>query len=92
MKKNAHELSVTLQQLFILNTLATNSNLTLKSLTEIIYMSLSKISVSLIVDKLVEQSIVERKTSDTDRRQIKLNITEKGVQPYQKSQSNVICP
>lgn len=51
-------------------------------------MSLSKSSVSLIVDKLVEQDIVERKSSTLDRRQIILNLTEKGIQLYQQSQSN----
>lgn len=61
--KNAHELGMTIQQLSILNTLATNSDLTLKNLTEVMSMSLSKNSVSLIVDKLVEQNIVKRKSS-----------------------------
>ena len=87
-KKNAHELGMTIQQLSILNALATNSNLTLKNLTEVMSMSLSKSSVSLIVDKLVEQDIVERKSSTLDRRQIILNLTEKGIQLYQQSQSN----
>lgn len=87
-KKNAHELGMTIQQLSILNALATNSDLTLKNLTEVMSMSLSKSSVSLIVDKLVEQNIVERKSSTIDRRKIILNLTEKGDYLYQQSQNN----
>ena len=87
-KKNAHELGMTIQQVSILNALATNPNLTLKKLTEVMSISLSKSSVSLIVDRLVDQDIVERKASTIDRRQITLNLTEKGMQIYNKSQSN----
>nr|WP_084822196.1 MarR family transcriptional regulator [Paraclostridium benzoelyticum] len=74
-----------IQQLSILNSLATNSDLTLKNLTEVMSMSLSKNSVSLIVDKLVEQNIVERKSSTIDRIKIILNLTEKGDYLYQQS-------
>lgn len=76
---------MTIQQLSILNSLATNSDLTLKNLTEVMSMSLSKNSVSLIVDKLVEQNIVERKSSTIDRIKIILNLTEKGDYLYQQS-------
>lgn len=85
-KKNAEELNVTLQQLAVINTLSIYPDITLKELTEKMFLDLSNSSISLIIEKLVGLGMVERKVSKEDRREIRLKLTDKGIEKSKKSQ------
>lgn len=85
-RQNAEKLGLTLQQLSILNTLFSFPGLTLKEITEKLLSSKSTVSVS--VDGLVNLGLVERKTSEEDRREINLKLTSKGEGLSRKSSEN----
>ncbi|MFD0681118.1 MULTISPECIES: MarR family winged helix-turn-helix transcriptional regulator [unclassified Paenibacillus] len=85
-QQNAESLGITLQQLSIINTLYSFPGLTLKNITERLFSSKSTVSVS--VDGLVSLGLVERTTSDEDRREINLKLTSKGEELSRKSSEN----
>lgn len=85
-QENASSLGLTVPQLSILNTIRLKPNLTLKNITE--ELSLPKSTVSTALDGLVNLGLVERKTSQEDRREINLKVTTKGKQLSQKSIEN----
>ncbi|MGD8191271.1 MarR family winged helix-turn-helix transcriptional regulator [Brevibacillus ginsengisoli] len=82
-QQNAESLGITLQQLSIINTLYSFPGLTLKNITERLMSSKSTVSVS--VDGLVKQGLVERTISKEDRREIHLKLTSKGEELSRKS-------
>ncbi|MGL5756078.1 MAG: MarR family winged helix-turn-helix transcriptional regulator [Paraclostridium sp.] len=85
-KRNAEELGITFQQLSIINTLRMNKGITLKKLSEKLSIQLSISSLSLIIEKLVGLKLVEREISDTDRRAVKLKLTDAGIEISKRSQ------
>lgn len=87
-KKNAESFGLTLQQLSILNTLFAFPELTQQDLAERLISSKSTISVG--VDKLVKMGLVERESSDEDRREVKLKLTTEGEGVSKKSSRNSI--
>lgn len=87
-KKNAESFGLTLQQLSILNTLFAFPELTQQELAERLISSKSTISVG--VDKLVKMGLVERESSDEDRREVKLKLTTQGEEVSKKSSRNSI--
>jgi len=87
-KQNAASLGLTLQQMGILNTIYSSPEITLKEITE--KLQLSKSSVSINVDDLVHLSLVERKTSEEDRREIHLKLTSTGQELSRKSCQNAL--
>jgi len=87
-KKNAEGFGLTLQQLSILNTLFSFPELTQQELVERLISSKSTISVG--IDKLVKRGLVERKSSEEDRREVKLKLTKKGEDVSKESSKNSI--
>lgn len=87
-KKNAESFGLTLQQLSILNTLFAFPELTQQDIAERLISSKSTISVG--VDKLVKMGLVERESSDEDRREVKLKLTTEGEEVSKKSSRNSI--
>ncbi|WML53289.1 MarR family transcriptional regulator [Neobacillus sp. PS3-12] len=87
-KKNAESFGLTLQQLSILNTLFASPELTQQEIAERLISSKSTISVG--VDKLVKLGLVERETSDEDRREVKLKLSNKGEEVSKASSRNSI--
>lgn len=85
-QKNAERLGLTLQQLGVLNTIYYSPSLTLKKITERLFIPKSTASVS--VDELVNLGLVERKASEKDRREINLILTDKGKEISKKSLEN----
>ena len=85
-QENAASLGLTLPQMGILNTINTSPGITLKETTERLHLSKSTVSVS--VDDLVNLGLVERKTSEDDRREINLKVTPKGEKLSRKSCEN----
>ncbi|TGE32169.1 MarR family winged helix-turn-helix transcriptional regulator [Desulfosporosinus sp. Sb-LF] len=84
--QNAVSLGLTLQQMGILNTIYSSPEITLKDITE--KLQLSKSTVSVNVDGLVNSGLVERKTSEVDRREIQLTLTTTGKELSRRSVQN----
>lgn len=82
-QQNANSLGLTLQQLGVLNTIYSCPFINLKEITEKLFMPKSTTSVS--VEELVNLGLVERKSSEDDRRQINLIITDKGKEISERS-------
>ncbi|MFL0247356.1 MarR family winged helix-turn-helix transcriptional regulator [Candidatus Clostridium stratigraminis] len=82
-QQNAVSLGLTLQQLGVLNTIHSSPLITLKEITEKLFIPKSTASVS--VEELVNLGLVERKLSKEDRRQINLILTDKGIEISKKS-------
>lgn len=87
-QQNAASLGLTLPQMGILNTIFSAPGITLKEITEKLFISKSTVSVS--VDDLVKTGLVERKSSVDDRREIKLKVTNKGKELSRKSCDNAL--
>lgn len=87
-KQNAASLGLTLQQMGILNTIYSSPEITLKEITE--KLQLSKSTVSINVDDLVNIGLVERTTSKEDRREIHLILTLQGRELSKKSCENAL--
>ncbi|EGW36336.1 MarR family winged helix-turn-helix transcriptional regulator [Desulfosporosinus sp. OT] len=87
-KQNAASLGLTLQQMGILNTIYSSPETTLKEITE--KLQLSKSTVSINVDDLVNLALVERNTFKEDRREIHLNLTSTGQALAKKSCQNAL--
>ncbi|GFZ30025.1 hypothetical protein CSC2_05510 [Clostridium zeae] len=85
-QKNANSLGLNLQQLGVLNTIYSSPLITLKEITEKLFIPKSTASVS--VEELVNLGLVERKSSEEDRRQINLILTDKGMEISRKSIQN----
>jgi MarR family transcriptional regulator, organic hydroperoxide resistance regulator len=83
---NASSLGLTVQQMGIVNTIYASPRITLKEVTE--KLQLSKSTVSVNVDELVKLKLIERKTSEEDRREINLELTSEGKMLAQKSCEN----
>lgn len=82
-QQNADSLGLTLQQLGVLNTIYSSPLITLKQITEKLLIPKSTASVS--VEELVNLGLVERKSSEEDRREINIIITHKGKEISKKS-------
>lgn len=87
-KQNAASLGLTLQQMGILNTIYASPNITLRDITE--KLQLSKSTVSINVDDLVNLGHVERQISAEDRREIHLKVTSAGEELAKKSCQNAL--
>lgn len=85
-KQNAESLGLTLQQLGVLNTIYSSPLITLKEITETLF--IPKSTASVCVDELVNSGFVERKASEEDRREIKLILTDRGKETSKKSIQN----
>lgn len=68
---------ITIPQVICLREVHEHGPITLGALTRIV--ALNNSTVSGIVDRLVRQELLERLRSETDRRQVHLQITEKGI-------------
>ncbi|KFN02771.1 MarR family transcriptional regulator [Bacillus clarus] len=84
--QNASTLGLTVQQMGILNTIYASPNIALKDISE--RLSVPKSTVSVNVDELVNLELIERKQSQEDRREIKLQVTPKGQEISKKSIEN----
>lgn len=82
-QQNADRLGLTLQQLGILNTIYSSPLITLKQVTE--KLLIPKSTASVTVEELVNLGLVERKSSEEDRREINLILTDKGKEISKKS-------
>jgi DNA-binding MarR family transcriptional regulator len=82
-QQNAESLGLTLQQLGVLNIIYSSPLITLKEITEKLFSPKSTTSVS--VEELVNLGLVERKSSEKDRREINLILTDKGKEISKKS-------
>ncbi|SPF38642.1 MarR family protein [Candidatus Desulfosporosinus infrequens] len=87
-KQNATSLGLTIQQMGILNTIYSSPDITLKEITE--KLQLLKSTVSISVEDLVHLDLVERKTSEEDRRAIRLKLTPAGQELSKKSCQNAL--
>ncbi|TBL72701.1 MarR family winged helix-turn-helix transcriptional regulator [Paenibacillus thalictri] len=85
-QRNAASLGLTLHQMAIVNTLAPVPNLTLKELAE--RLTTAKSTVSVNVDELVQAGLIVRVTSEQDRREIKLSLSEAGREKSRQSTEN----
>jgi MarR family transcriptional regulator, organic hydroperoxide resistance regulator len=82
-QQNADSLGLTLLQLGVINTIYSSPLVTLKQITEKLLIPKSTASVS--VEELVNSGLVERKSSEEDRREINLILTDKGKEISKKS-------
>lgn len=82
-QQNADRLGLTLQQLGILNSIYSSPLITLKQVTE--KLLIPKSTASVTVEELVNLGLVERKSSEEDRREINLILTDKGKEISKKS-------
>ncbi len=87
-KLNADSLGLSLPQMGILNMVSCNPDISPKEIVE--KLSLPKSTVSINVDELVKSELIERKASETDRREVKLKVTEKGMDLVKKSCDNAL--
>jgi MarR family transcriptional regulator, organic hydroperoxide resistance regulator len=85
-QQNAESLGLTLQQLGIINTIYSSPLITLKELTEKLFMPKSSTSVS--IEELVKLKLVIRKASEKDRREVNLILTDEGKELSKKSIQN----
>ncbi|MDA8441633.1 MAG: MarR family winged helix-turn-helix transcriptional regulator [Peptococcaceae bacterium] len=83
---NATSLGLTLPQMGILNTINYAPEITLSAITD--KLQLPKSTVSTNVEELVRLGLIERKTNDADRREIRLTATVNGQELAQKSTQN----
>ncbi len=83
---NAESLGLTILQMGILNTINSHPCITLKEITN--KLSISKSTVSVNVDTLVNLKLIERKTNEENRREINLTILPKGKELSIKSSHN----
>ena len=84
--QNAESLGLTLQQMGILNTISAFPEITLKEITE--KLNIPKSTVSVNVESLVNLELIDRKTTEEDRREIHLASTPKGKKLSEKSSQN----
>lgn len=75
-KKLATQTGLTTSQLLVLERLASESELTVSALAERV--GLAQATVTVIVDRLEGREIVARRRGETDRRQVKVSLTETG--------------
>ncbi|KHD86967.1 MarR family transcriptional regulator [Heyndrickxia ginsengihumi] len=88
--KDIEKLNLTVLQLFVLHTISKNPEIGLNELAEHLNLSKSKSTVSGVVDRLVNQNLLDRVASQKDRRAIVLRLTEQGkekLQDYMNSES-----
>ncbi|RLQ96238.1 MarR family winged helix-turn-helix transcriptional regulator [Falsibacillus albus] len=85
-QKNAESLGINIQQLGILNTIAANKSLTQREITEAL--SISKSTVSVNIEKLVQMGHIVRSESEKDRREVILTLTAKGQTISKQSSQN----
>ncbi|MGG3692905.1 MarR family winged helix-turn-helix transcriptional regulator [Heyndrickxia ginsengihumi] len=88
--KDIEKLKLTVLQLFVLHTISKNPEIGLNELAEHLNLSKSKSTVSSVVDRLVNQNLLDRVASQKDRRAIVLRLTEQGkekLQDYMNSES-----
>lgn len=86
--QNADSLGLTLQQMGILNIISAFPEITLKDITD--KLSLSKSTVSVNVDSLVNLGLVDRKINEENRREIHLTSTSEGKELSKKSSQNAL--
>lgn len=84
--KNAESLGLTLLQMGILNLISASPEITLKEITD--KLNISKSTVSINVDNLVNLELIDRKVIEEDRREIHLTSTPKGKALSKKSSEN----
>ena len=85
-QNNASSLGLTVQQMGILNWIASKPGSTLKAVTE--QLGIPKSTVSVSIDGLVNLGLVEREQSKESRREVNLKVTNKGRGVSQKSIKN----
>lgn len=84
--QNAESLGLTAQQMGILNVISAFPKITHKEITE--KLNLPKSTVSVNIDSLVDLKLIERKTTEENRREIPLTSTLKGKELSRKSSQN----
>ncbi|WP_427127701.1 MarR family winged helix-turn-helix transcriptional regulator (plasmid) [Priestia megaterium] len=85
-QSNASSLGLTVQQMGVLNWIASKPGSTLKAVTE--QLGIPKSTVSVSIDGLVNLGLVEREQSKESRREVNLKVTNKGRGVSQKSIKN----
>ncbi|MED4210080.1 MarR family winged helix-turn-helix transcriptional regulator [Priestia megaterium] len=85
-QSNASSLGLTVHQMGVLNWIASKPGSTLKAVTE--QLDISKSTVSVSIDGLVNLGLVEREQSKENRREVNLKVTIKGRDISQKSIKN----
>lgn len=86
--QNAASLGLTLQQMGILNTINSSPEITLKEISD--KLQLSKSTVSVNIDGLINLGLIERKTNEEDRREIHCTTTREGQELSRKSSQNAL--
>lgn len=84
--QNTSSLGLTVQQMGILNAIYIVPNITLKSISE--RLSVSKSTVNINVDEVVNLRLIKRTLSSENRREINFKITTKGQKTTRKSIEN----
>lgn len=74
--KEENDLNLPAAQSFVLRMIAKNPDIALTELAEMI--QVGKSAMSGIVDRLVQAELIERKRSESDRRTLKIKVTQKG--------------
>ncbi len=77
MFKELENYDVTMHQFYVLKNIRMHPGINLTSLSA--HMCLNKSSVSLMIDKLVEDGYVIRTINDADRRNIHIHLTQEGI-------------
>ncbi|MDP4182209.1 MAG: MarR family transcriptional regulator [Bacillota bacterium] len=85
-QQNAKSLGLSLQQLGVINTIYSKPSITIKEITQRLF--LSKSTASMNVDALVKLGLVERNVSKEDRREVNLTLTDEGAELSRKSSQN----
>lgn len=85
-QQNAASLGLTLPQMGMLNAIYAKMGSTLKEIAERLQMP--KSTASVVLDGLVNMDLAERREAQDDRREIRLNVTEKGEELARKSIGN----
>ncbi|MBY0010612.1 MarR family transcriptional regulator [Paenibacillus typhae] len=85
--KDAEELNVTSTQLMVLRKLALHPDIGITELADLLHLGNS--AASGVVDRMVKAGLLTRQRSDTDRRIVRLAVTDKGQEIRERSKQSI---
>jgi len=85
---NPEKSDVSLQRMGVLFILFYNKDQSLKDLAH--YLGVSASNLSIMVESMVKEGLVKREQDQKDRRKIVLNLSDKGIDKFNKEKENLV--